>query len=402
MQTGKPFVDCVQLSQPKQRSCDEYSTNLRRATRRVRSRAGSTPMPFQVQAANHGAIRPSEAMLPAGPGILRNDLYVGRLVWNKQTYVRDPSTGKRLARVRNPSERITIDVPELRIVDNEVWRARAGSPRHDQGFARRTKSRRTEFWKQRRPKHLLTGLIYCGECGGHMTAIGRDYLACGAARSGAGCSNRRSIRRTRVEAVVLEGLKTHLMAPELVAEFVRAFHEELNRKRATDDLQREGNEQELLRVSKKLRGLYDAIADGLRSPGLQNELLALEGRQTQLRKAADAMPSPAPRFHPKLAELYRKQVTELHAALNDPEARTEAAEILRTLVERITLRSDASGHTVVLTGDIVKLLALPGGRVPASFESSVKVVAGARNHLDLQLGKLLSSTLVVQDTRFSI
>ena len=59
---------------------------------------------------------------------------------------------------------------------------------------------------------------------------------------------------------------------------------------------------------------------------------------------------PAPRFHPKLAELYRLQVAELHIALNDPDARTEAAEILRTLVERITVRSDANGHVVVLTG----------------------------------------------------
>jgi hypothetical protein len=33
-----------------------------------------------------------------------------------------------------------------------------------------------------------------------------------------------------------------------------------------------------------------------------------------------------------------------------------------------------------LTGDIVKLIALPGSRVPASFASSVEAVAGARSH----------------------
>jgi site-specific DNA recombinase len=140
--------------------------------------------------------------------------------------------------------------------------------------------------------------------------------------------------------------------------------------RATDDLQREGHGQELSRVTKKLRGLYDAIADGLRSPGLQAELLALEGRQAELRKAVQAAPPAAPRFHPKLAELYRQQVTDLHFALNDPEARTEAADILRTLIERVTLRTTEDGQVVVLTGDIVKLLALPGSQVPSSFERS--------------------------------
>ena len=33
-----------------------------------------------------------------GTGILNNELYVGRLVWNRQRYVKDPDTGKRLAR----------------------------------------------------------------------------------------------------------------------------------------------------------------------------------------------------------------------------------------------------------------------------------------------------------------
>ena len=309
-------------------------------------------------------------------GILRNDLYAGRLVWNKQTYLRNPETGKRVARVRDAGERIVAEVPELRVVDQKLWDAVQVRLEVIRSTPQSVGQRKGAFWKQRRPKHLLTGLTYCGECGGHMAAIGKDYLACTAARSGAACDSRKSIRRSRVEEIVLECLKTQLMAPELVEEFIRAFHAEVNRMRATDDLQWEGNKQELSRVTKKLRGLYDAIADGLRSPGLQSELLALERQQAELRKVVDAVPLPAPRFHPKLAELYRRQVTDLHAALKDPQARTEAADILRTLIERVTLRTNDDGHVVVLTGDIVKLLTLPGSQVPASFESSVKVVAG--------------------------
>ncbi|MEY8880385.1 recombinase family protein [Donghicola sp. XS_ASV15] len=30
-----------------------------------------------------------------GTGILNNELYIGRQVWNRQTYVKDPATGKR-------------------------------------------------------------------------------------------------------------------------------------------------------------------------------------------------------------------------------------------------------------------------------------------------------------------
>jgi site-specific DNA recombinase len=47
-----------------------------------------------------------------GNGILNNELYVGRLVWNRQRFIKDPSTGKRVSR-RNPiAEWIRSAVPE--------------------------------------------------------------------------------------------------------------------------------------------------------------------------------------------------------------------------------------------------------------------------------------------------
>jgi hypothetical protein len=94
-------------------------------------------------------------------------------------------------------------VPNLRIVDRAAWDAVQARLDAIRGSPGSTKQRESEFWKQRRPKHLLTGLVHCGECAGLMAAIGKDYLACTAARSGAGCSNRTSIRRSRVEQVVL-------------------------------------------------------------------------------------------------------------------------------------------------------------------------------------------------------
>ena len=32
-----------------------------------------------------------------GIGILHNELYIGRLVWNRQRFLKDPDTGKRVA-----------------------------------------------------------------------------------------------------------------------------------------------------------------------------------------------------------------------------------------------------------------------------------------------------------------
>ena len=34
-------------------------------------------------------------------GLVNNELYIGRLVWNRQRFLKDPSTGRRVARL-NP------------------------------------------------------------------------------------------------------------------------------------------------------------------------------------------------------------------------------------------------------------------------------------------------------------
>ena len=58
-----------------------------------------------------------------GTGIVNNELYIGRLVWNRLRYVKNPSTGKRVSRLNPETEWIIKDVPELRIVDVELWQA---------------------------------------------------------------------------------------------------------------------------------------------------------------------------------------------------------------------------------------------------------------------------------------
>jgi site-specific DNA recombinase len=38
-------------------------------------------------------------------------------------YVKDPSTGRRVSRMNAESEWIVAEVPELRIIDDELWKA---------------------------------------------------------------------------------------------------------------------------------------------------------------------------------------------------------------------------------------------------------------------------------------
>ena len=52
-----------------------------------------------------------------GTCLLNNTFYASTLSWNRYSYVKDPNTGRRVARVNDASQWEVFDVPELRIVN---------------------------------------------------------------------------------------------------------------------------------------------------------------------------------------------------------------------------------------------------------------------------------------------
>jgi hypothetical protein len=252
--------------------------------------------------------------------------------------VKDPISGRRFARLNPEAVWVVHDVPALRVIEQPRWeevQARLTgireAPRVQKALARK-------FWLDRRPKHLLTGLAHCGVCGASLAAAGKDYLAYGAARRQGTCSNGKSIRRGMLEGLILGALADKLMQPDPVAGFVREFHAEVNRQRQQAELSLVQKRRDHDDVARKLAGVIEAIADGLRAPGLQSRLDELEQR-----KAALAAELEAPRLHPNLAEVYRKKVADLQTALADPATHTEALEILRALIERVDVRPAEDG-----------------------------------------------------------
>jgi site-specific DNA recombinase len=55
-----------------------------------------------------------------GTGILNNELYIGRLVWNRLQYVKDPRTGKRVSRLNDRTKHVVQEAPDLRIVPQNL------------------------------------------------------------------------------------------------------------------------------------------------------------------------------------------------------------------------------------------------------------------------------------------
>jgi site-specific DNA recombinase len=323
-----------------------------------------------------------------GTGILRNELYAGRLVWNRQRFVKDPTTGKRQAR-RNPrAEWIVEEVPELRIIDEALWE-RVGSRLNAIAETPTAVAiRESRFWEKRRARHILTGLAVCGRCGHPLAAVGRDYLRCAQADRNGLCDNRRGVRRKILEDLVLKALQKNLMHPDLVAEFIRAYQAEVNAERAGEEQERLADARRLEQVSRQLDGLITAISEGLRGNGLQDRLSALEAECARLEDSLRRPPPSPVRLHPHLADAYRHRVADLAKHLESEDGRAEALEIVRSLIERVAVQPAEGGSIEIeIVGELASMveiaLAPEGGNAKTKTalrdaeRRSVKVVAGA-------------------------
>jgi site-specific DNA recombinase len=240
-----------------------------------------------------------------GTGILNNELYIGRLVWNRLRYIKDPDTGKRVSRPNAPSEWVITSVPELRIVDDELW---------NEVKARQVEMRRVasngdpkRFNQARRPKYLFCGLTKCAECGGGYVMYWRDRLACFGARSRGTCTNRLTISREEVEERVLVALRDKLMRRDLFEDFCREYVRELNRLRMEHRASLSHGRHELAAVEREIRKLIQAIKDGVSALSIKDELLKLEARKAELQSRLDAPEMPE-LLHPRMSDVYREKV----------------------------------------------------------------------------------------------
>lgn len=329
-----------------------------------------------------------------GTGLLNNELYIGRMVWNRLRYIKDPETGKRVSRLNPESEWIVKDVPALRIVDQELWERVKARQRTLEASERDVAEEGTSgpaFWDRRRPQYLFSGLLKCGECGGGFVKYSHDRLGCATARNKGTCSNLLTIKRSEVEAAVLNGLKSHLMDERLCAVFCEEYTAHMNRLRMEANASLDGYKAELAKIGREVDRFLDAISGGLPVAQVKDRMIALENRKTELKGLIERSREQPVLLHPNMSRHYRAQVGELIAALNDDTRRSEATALIRTLVDRIVLRpeqGESGWHLAIdLEGDLAGILQLAAkGKKPSGqgvktqlidSVEEIKLVAGA-------------------------
>ena len=333
-----------------------------------------------------------------GTGILNNELYVGRLVWNRQRFIKDPTSGKRKARLNRKSEWVVTDVPELRIVDDELWN-RAQSRQRALNISSDEVATGAALNRRHRSQYLLSGLIKCGLCGANYIIIAKDRYGCSTRRTKGTCSNEHVLERGSLEHLVLNGLKEKLIESGPVEEFIKEFNFQIAARTTADRGKRHRTAYELKQVEKKLAAILSAIEQGIVTETTRGRLLELEGEKATLeRKISEPEAVPYPSIHPSLANLYRRKVAALEETLNDPGIRLEASETLRSLIDKIVVTPECqldgphrnsdrlqeeppSKNSIVLWGELATIIDLAEDANHIKNKDGFSLIAGARNHL---------------------
>ena len=267
-------------------------------------------------------------------------------------------------------------MPDLQIVDPSLWE----QVKKRQGKLELNKKK--NFWTKQRPRYLLSGLIRCGACGGGFSVISQTHVGCANARNKGTCAELRSIKRTALENLVLDGLKHQLMDPELCKIFADEYVKELTRLNAQNLDGQVFHKAELNKIECELEKLVDAICAGIPAERIKDRMVALEERKAELVAKLEAASDANVVIHPNMGRYYRERVAHLSDTLRSEDSRSEATEILRSLIDTIIVNFNECGQPHIdIQGSLAGILSLSKAKKNATSLSEgdiqeIKLVAG--------------------------
>lgn len=327
-----------------------------------------------------------------GTGILNNELYIGRLIWNRLTYLKEPGTNKRVSRLNPESEWSITECPDHRIVPQDLWkRVKARQAALDKKKAAKADgSPMQQAQTQRRPVKLLSGLLKCSACGGGFAMISQTQYGCSNARNKgkAFCTNKKNFNAKKLESMVLDTVRQNLMAPELVEAFSKEYRSQLHELTKRNVSDRSRLEAELKAVSGQVDKLVDSVANGMPADVIAPKVEALQTKKNALEADLQAVgDEPEVHIHRDLSVVYRKKVEELADALEHEATHSQAKDLIRSLIEKIVMTLQEDGSLIpVVHGDLAGILNLcdlaqktKPSLPPEERASQVKLVAGAHN-----------------------
>lgn len=287
-----------------------------------------------------------------GYGVLRNPLYVGKLVWNRVQMVKDPMTGRRVSRVNDDSVVETMDAPHLRIITDEVFDA-----------ARRRKDAVGGVHARTAPKNkrLLSGLLKCAECGGGLSINGADRsgprVVCSTHKESRSCSNNARYYVEKIETDVVNRLRSMFADTSVIDAFVKEYERETKRRAQERRSGRAAAEAGLADVQERIARVLDQMSRGMIDDDEIPVIMAPLRAERERLKSELSTIEPEPKvleLRPKALERFRENIENLATILTtrNGEPTHDMARIFREVVSGVIVypRKPGEGYTYEING----------------------------------------------------
>jgi hypothetical protein len=270
-------------------------------------------------------------------------------------------------KLRPQSEWIIANDPSLRIVSDDLWQkvqARLVKQRDATRELRTRHGPESKARTGRHPKHLFSGLLRCGECGGSFSTYDGPRYACYQAfrRGPTVCKCIIKVSRKLIETRLLEGIKTKLFTPEALGLFKSEVRRALVALKAAKRSDSADLKRRLQAIDGKISNIVGAVEDGRSSPALTKRLEELEAERVQLAKMLEIEPPPTDNVEillPRVIDTYAAMVADLATVIPGREM-SKARNILSALVgsEIRIKRVGREGLAAELQGDFAGLVDL--------------------------------------------
>jgi hypothetical protein len=213
--------------------------------------------------------------------MLQNSKYAGRWTFGARAWKKSPTTGKRVVRP-GESPMVEVELPELRIVDEETWsqvQALNEEARERYATVGPSAYARQGGASTARRVYPLSTLIRCGICGGPMVIekTQKPRYRCDASRgNGGSCDNSRTVMEEALREAFTSAMLRYFDRPEVVAHLIEASQTELARAQRSVPDEKAEAEKALAETRGKIDNLVDLASRGAAPATILDKIRELE------------------------------------------------------------------------------------------------------------------------------
>jgi hypothetical protein len=255
-------------------------------------------------------------------GLLCNQLYRGRVIWNQKSKRINPETGGKNYFVNPESEWVITEREDLRIVSEELW-TRCDLRKVDRKSINKKAVQYYTFNPYRQ-------LVFCGSCHGQKTLADRKRYVCRSWKAKRTCNNARGTR----QAAILEEIQ-YVLQDSIKIKSDKQICDEINSILNLGQRKR----HLLLKEVKRLDLCIKQTTSLIGSKGIDLDIVTDRLKEFQ-HQHADLQVQLAETIDPPkrgIKSLFLQTIDDLIKALGSPQRNDRYRLLLKLLVEKIIL-----------------------------------------------------------------